>query len=50
MPKNVEPLHVSQRGVELLANPLLNKGTAFTMEERDSLGLHGLVPTNVETL
>ena len=37
-------------GSALLANPLLNKGTAFTIEERDALGLHGLLPTHVETI
>ena len=50
MAKDPTPLQVSERGVGLLANPLLNKGTAFTIEERDALGLHGLVPTNVETI
>ena len=39
-----------RRGIGLLANPLLNKGTAFTMEERDAVGLHGLLPTHVETI
>jgi malate dehydrogenase (oxaloacetate-decarboxylating) len=38
------------RGSALLRSPLLNKGTAFTEEERASLGLHGLVPPAVETL
>ena len=32
------------RGVELLNNPRLNKGTAFTSGERDALGLRGLIP------
>jgi malate dehydrogenase (oxaloacetate-decarboxylating)(NADP+) len=32
------------RGLELLNNPLLNKGNAFTDEERDELGLRGLLP------
>jgi malate dehydrogenase (oxaloacetate-decarboxylating)(NADP+) len=32
------------RGVDLLHDPLLNKGTAFTDEERDALGLRGLLP------
>ena len=35
------------RGLPLLRHPLLNKGTAFTEEERDSLGLRGLLPAHV---
>ncbi len=35
---------------EILNNPLYNKGTAFTQEERDSLGLNGLLPFHVSTL
>ncbi len=35
------------RGVTLLHEPSLNKGTAFTHEERDLLGLHGLLPSHV---
>jgi malate dehydrogenase (oxaloacetate-decarboxylating) len=38
------------RGMDLLDLPLLNKGTAFTNEERAALGLHGLLPPQVETL
>jgi malate dehydrogenase (oxaloacetate-decarboxylating) len=37
-------------GVELLNRQGLNKGTAFTEEERNRLGLHGLLPPQVETL
>jgi malate dehydrogenase (oxaloacetate-decarboxylating)(NADP+) len=37
------------RGLALLRDPLLNKGTAFTSEERDALGLRGLLPARVHT-
>ena len=37
-------------GTEVLNLPILNKGTAFTDEERSELGLHGLLPPHVETL
>ncbi len=38
-----------KRGVDLLHDPLLNKGTAFTEAERDALGLRGLLPPHVAT-
>jgi malate dehydrogenase (oxaloacetate-decarboxylating) len=38
------------RGENVLRDPLLNKGTAFTAEERASLGLEGLLPWAVTTL
>ncbi len=34
-------------GIELLHDPILNKGTAFTEQERDALGLRGLLPPHV---
>ena len=37
------------RGLDLLHDPKLNKGTAFTEAERDLLGLHGLLPAHVQT-
>ena len=37
-------------GVQVLTNPLLNKGTAFTERERDALGIRGLLPPRVFTL
>ena len=35
------------RGIALLRDPALNKGTAFTEAERDALGLRGLLPPHV---
>ena len=37
-------------GMDLLDRPLLNKSTAFTEDERDKFGLHGLLPPQVENL
>jgi malate dehydrogenase (oxaloacetate-decarboxylating) len=37
-------------GMRVLEDPLTNKGTAFSEQERSELGLRGLVPTAVETL
>jgi len=56
MPKNLhatdapESLEVANSGYQLLADPLLNKGTAFTEAERDAFDLHGLLPPNIGTL
>ncbi len=45
-----EPLQVVVRGTDILNEPLLNKGTAFSLEERDELELRGLVPPKVVEL
>jgi len=45
-PSTSEP---AKTGVELLRDPSLNKGTAFTYEERRRLGLVGLLPPHVLT-
>lgn len=37
-------------GSDLLSTPMLNKGCAFTLEERELFGLSGLLPGQVETL
>ena len=38
------------RGLAVLTSPQLNKGTAFTAEERSTLGLTGLLPPAISTL
>jgi malate dehydrogenase (oxaloacetate-decarboxylating) len=43
-------LPVRIRGYELIRNPLLNKSSAFTADERMTLGLQGILPTQVNSI
>jgi malate dehydrogenase (oxaloacetate-decarboxylating) len=43
-------MDVTLEGTALLTDPLLNKGTAFTEDERTAFHLHGLLPPHVSTL
>ena len=49
-PRPDAPLRIEARGAELYRDPLLNKGTAFTPQERALLGLDGLMPSRVNTM
>src|ERR671933_385549 len=44
------PVRVRARGRGVLSNPMLNRGTAFTPEQRRALGLQGLLPSGMSTL
>ena len=41
---------INVRGSAVLSSPTINRGTAFTLPEREALGLTGLLPTGVSTL
>jgi len=43
-------IETDRLGTELLSHPLLNKGTAFSEDERDAFELHGLLPPHVGNL
>jgi malate dehydrogenase (oxaloacetate-decarboxylating) len=43
-------LRIRTRGRAVLSNPMTNRGTAFTAEEREALEIDGLMPTGFTTL
>ena len=43
-------LRISARGRLILVHPMANRGTAFTLDEREQLGLSGLLPSRVTTI
>jgi malate dehydrogenase (oxaloacetate-decarboxylating) len=45
-----KPIETALAGYELINTPLLNKGTAFTADERSMFRLHGLLPPHIGTL
>ena len=42
-------VHVKKRGMDLIRDPMLNKGSAFSDKERNEFNLYGLVPPHVST-
>ncbi len=47
---NRQPLYIHHSGPPLLETPLLNKGSAFSRQERIDFNLTGLLPTRYETI
>ncbi|MEJ2628366.1 MAG: NAD-dependent malic enzyme, partial [bacterium] len=41
---------ITRRGLDIIRDPLLNKGTAFSNSEREELNLFGLVPPHQSTI
>lgn len=49
-PTQKRPLYIRYAGPMLLETPLLNKGSAFTVEEKRAFNLEGLLPAAIETI
>jgi malate dehydrogenase (oxaloacetate-decarboxylating) len=49
-PEEAGVFETTKRGMAVLTTPLLNKGSAFTREEREALGLVGLLPPVISSL
>jgi malate dehydrogenase (oxaloacetate-decarboxylating) len=49
-PTGSTEIEILARGLDVLDNPQVNRGTAFTPAERDYLGLRGMLPSGVETV
>ena len=47
---NTREIYVYSSGLNVHANSYINKGTAFTREERDKLGLTGMLPPTIRSL
>jgi len=50
MTMSTEIIATALHGKALLAEPYLNKGSAFPPEERDTFGLNGLLPMHASTI
>jgi len=50
MPNNSRPLYLNISGQYLLGTSLLNKGSAFSIQEKKDFNIEGLIPHNVETI
>lgn len=47
---NTKVVHTKLRGLQVIQNPMLNRGTGFSASERERLGLRGLVPPRCQGL
>ena len=48
--KHPRPLVTDQFGIDIIHDPLWNKGLSFNYSERDRLGLRGLIPPGTRTI